>query len=250
MSTSEPFSFDSGEMSQLHFGDSLRNPQTAEVSKPVSEISAAPYLPPPVHPRRLYDEETKPTRRKPRFWAPLLAWIALCVGAAFVYEWWHFRRVPARVEPPPAAAKSADRLAPRPTVPPVVPPPATPAEPAPGEVGQQPPAPPHPPRHTEPNYPQAEVAVAPVVIHRVQPGISDGIRSRIRGRVVVPIEVRINASGRVTSAAAEDRGDAVYQYLSGRAAGAARLWRFQPARTRRGRRVASAKTIYFVFTRR
>jgi hypothetical protein len=62
--------------------------------------------------------------------------------------------------------------------------------------------------------------------------------------------VRVSESGRVTSAVPEKgRDDAVYRYLSERAASAARLWRFRPARTRAGAPVPATKTLYFVFTR-
>ena len=88
-----------------------------------------------------------------------------------------------------------------------------------------------------------------MVLHRVQPGISDGVRSRIHGRIVVPVEVRIDAAGRVTKAAARESGDSIYRYLSTRAVRAAHLWRFRPARAANGRRVAAGKTLYFVFTR-
>jgi hypothetical protein len=90
-------------------------------------------------------------------------------------------------------------------------------------------------------------AVPPVPVHEVQPGISDGIRARIESPVVVPVDVQISASGRVASAVAQGGGDSLYRYLAERAAGAARSWRFQPARSRNGTAVPSSKTIYFVF---
>ena len=91
------------------------------------------------------------------------------------------------------------------------------------------------------------IAVPAKAIHEVRPGISEGIRSRIRGTVVIAVEVRIDATGKVTSAVPQGRGDVVYTYLASRAEEAARLWRFEPARTKDGTRVASTKTVYFVF---
>jgi hypothetical protein len=201
-------------------------------------------LPPPVRLRRYPGEETVPSRRRPRFWIPLLACIALSIGAAFVYEWWKLSgpRAPARPETPRVA--SADRLAAPPVVPPAAPAPVVTPSPARPEPRRQTRAP-----RARPAGP-APVAVAPVAVHKVQPGISDAIRSRISGRLIVPVQVRVSESGRVTSAVPEKgRDDAVYRYLSTRAASAARLWRFKPARTRAGAPVPAEKTLYFVFTR-
>jgi hypothetical protein len=108
---------------------------------------------------------------------------------------------------------------------------------------------PQPPQQETP-APAPEPAVAavpPVAIHEVQPGISDGIRARIEKPVVVPVDVEISASGRVASAVPQAGGDPLYRYLAERAAGAARAWRFQPARSRNGTPVPSSKTLYFVF---
>jgi TonB family protein len=68
--------------------------------------------------------------------------------------------------------------------------------------------------------------------------------------VIVPVEVKISESGRVTSAIPEKGSGAVYDYLSTLAAGAARNWRFQPARSHSGAPVPATKTLYFVFTNR
>jgi hypothetical protein len=95
----------------------------------------------------------------------------------------------------------------------------------------------------------AAIAVPPTVLHEVHPAIPAGIRSRIHGRIVVPVQVQVASDGKVTHAAAESGGNATYRYLARRAAAAAYSWRFQPARSRGGRAVAATKTIYFVFTR-
>jgi len=90
-------------------------------------------------------------------------------------------------------------------------------------------------------------ATVPVAVHEVQPTIPDGIRSRIESPVVVPVEVHISESGRVTSAVSSSSGDGLYRYLADEAVTAARSWQFTPARARDGRPVASSKTIEFVF---
>lgn len=91
----------------------------------------------------------------------------------------------------------------------------------------------------------AEPAAA---LHEVQPEISEGIRSRIEGRVVVPVEVRISDAGSVTDAVAKGNGDSVYRYLAEQAVKAARSWRFSAAKSQWGTAVASRKTLEFVFT--
>jgi TonB family protein len=91
-------------------------------------------------------------------------------------------------------------------------------------------------------------AVPPSTVREVQPRIPAGIRSRIQGEVVIPVTVQINEKGRVTGAAAAMRGgDGLHRYLAEQAEKAARQWRFTPAKTSRGTRVASSKTVHFVF---
>ncbi len=92
------------------------------------------------------------------------------------------------------------------------------------------------------------ISVAAKAVHEMQPVVSEGIRARIRGQIIIPVTVGISASGRVVSAAPQGNGDAVYGYLASRAAEAARLWRFEPARSRNGKALASTKTLHFVFT--
>jgi hypothetical protein len=102
---------------------------------------------------------------------------------------------------------------------------------------------PRPPSHR--GVPRA--AVAAEVIHEVRPGISEAIEARLRSPVVVPINVQIDASGKVGSAVAPGDGDGVYRYLAKRAKQAARFWRFRPARGTNGEPVPSTKTLFFVF---
>jgi hypothetical protein len=92
-----------------------------------------------------------------------------------------------------------------------------------------------------------EPAVAAVAIHEVQPGISEGVQARIESPVTIPINVRIDAAGRVTAAAVHGDGDGLYRYLAERARQAARFWRFRPAVGRNGKSVPSTKTLFFVF---
>jgi hypothetical protein len=97
--------------------------------------------------------------------------------------------------------------------------------------------------------PDLRVAVPPLVVRELQPGIPEGIRSRISGRVVIPVEVEVSAYGRVVRAVAEAQtADGVHRYLAEQAVKAAREWRFAPARTKSGAPVAASKTIDFVFT--
>ena len=94
----------------------------------------------------------------------------------------------------------------------------------------------------------SRVAVPPLIVHEVQPYIPEGIRSRIRARTVIPVEVEVSERGRVLRAVAEAQsGDGVSRYLAEQAQKAARDWRFSPARTKSGTRIAASKTIDFVF---
>jgi hypothetical protein len=95
----------------------------------------------------------------------------------------------------------------------------------------------------------SRVAVPPSTVHEVQPRIPGGVRSRIRGRVEIPVEVEVSGRGRVVRAVAETQtGDSVRRYLAEQAQKAALQWRFRPARTRSGARVPASTTIRFVFT--
>ena len=95
----------------------------------------------------------------------------------------------------------------------------------------------------------ANVAVLPEPLTEIHPDIPPGIRARIRDRVVVPVEVKVTAAGRVTAASAHggSGSDGLYHYLADRAAKAARQWRFSPARSTNGKPVPAARTVYFVF---
>ncbi len=95
---------------------------------------------------------------------------------------------------------------------------------------------------------EAAVVRTPAVARReVQPEVPAGIRARVRVRTVIPVQLHINASGRVTDAAAEVVGDGLDRYLADQAAKAARRWSFAPARSRNGHAIASVKTVEFVF---
>jgi TonB family protein len=91
------------------------------------------------------------------------------------------------------------------------------------------------------------IATPAVAVREVQPQIPAGIRSRIEARTVVPVEVRVNRNGRVTSANSAGSGGGVYRYLARAAAKAARSWRFTPAKSADGRPVESRKTVQFIF---
>ena len=136
--------------------------------------------------------------------------------------------------PSPAAPSPA---APSPDASPGVPVAETPAQPGIGEASRSQPPPAH------------DAAAEPArVLQEVQPEISEGIRSRIENRLVVPVEVYVSETGTVTEAVSQGKGDAVYRYLAEEAAKAARSWRFSPAKSKSGTPVASRKRLEFVFT--
>jgi hypothetical protein len=109
-------------------------------------------------------------------------------------------------------------------------------------------------RSATPQEPPSQPATAravsgPSAVHEVQPPIPEGIRSRITDRIVIPVEVEVSAQGRVTRATPETQaGDGLRRYLGEQAQRAARQWRFTPARTKDGERVAARTTVQFVFT--
>ena len=90
----------------------------------------------------------------------------------------------------------------------------------------------------------------PSEVHVVQPKIPDGIRARIAGPVVIPVEVEVSERGHVVKAVAEkgQSDDSVHRYLAEQAQQAAMKWRFRPARMTSGDRIAASKTLRFVFT--
>jgi len=105
-------------------------------------------------------------------------------------------------------------------------------------------APPAPPAHPEP---PAHEVTPPKATHKVPPSIPDSIRPRIKGAVVIEVHVKIDATGRVTSAAPVGKHRAgIDTYLAGRAVEAAKAWRFDPAREN-GKPVPGEQTIRFPF---
>jgi len=102
------------------------------------------------------------------------------------------------------------------------------------------------------NRPPAKVATtrsatAPVVLHEVEPAISAGIRARIQARMVVPVMVNVDPSGRVIRAWSKVTGHGLERYLADASVQAARRWSFTPARSQDGSPVAATKTISFEF---
>jgi hypothetical protein len=96
----------------------------------------------------------------------------------------------------------------------------------------------------------ARVLSPPSTVHEVMPVIPEGIRSRIHEQIIIPVNVTVNESGRVTHASAlpPAGSDGLHRYLAEQAQKTAWQWRFTPARARGGTRVAADKTIHFVFT--
>jgi hypothetical protein len=112
-----------------------------------------------------------------------------------------------------------------------------------------PPAPPAQPAQLPPTTSSDEAAPGgtPAVPRReVQPYVPAGIRARVRVRTVVPVQLHIDASGRVTDAAAKGAGDGLDRYLADQSVTAARHWSFMPAKSN-GRAIASVRIVEFVF---
>jgi TonB family protein len=133
-----------------------------------------------------------------------------------------------------------------------------PAEAAPVHAAAAAPTPVPPQGATAPPVAAAQVADTPaddtarggtpaVARRQVQPAIPPGIRARVRSRIVVPVQVHIDASGRVTGAVSKSAGSGLDRYLADQAVKAARKWSFTPAHSRSGRAVASTKSVEFVF---
>jgi hypothetical protein len=101
---------------------------------------------------------------------------------------------------------------------------------------------------TEPARPPHPI-VPPAIVHEVQPRIPEGIRARISEKIVIPVNVEVSEKGRVVRALADAQtGDGIHRYLAELAQRTAREWRFAPARSQSGERVAASKMIDFVFT--
>jgi hypothetical protein len=88
----------------------------------------------------------------------------------------------------------------------------------------------------------------PAVARReLQPDVPAGIQARVPVRTVIPVQLKIDASGRVTGATAKVAGHGLDRYLADQAVKAALQWSFAPAHSRNGRAIASVKTVEFVF---
>ena len=106
------------------------------------------------------------------------------------------------------------------------------------------------PAGTAPAPPEtaSRVVKPPSVLRQLQPTIPEGIRSRLTEPVVISVKVEVNEKGRVVAATVESQSeDGLHRYLEEKALKAAREWRFTPARTKAGVRVAAGKTVEFVF---
>jgi proteasome lid subunit RPN8/RPN11 len=105
---------------------------------------------------------------------------------------------------------------------------------------------PEPPPTTQPEQ-TAAGGTSAVARREVQPDVPAGILARVRVRTVVPVQLYIDASGRVTGASAKGARHGLDRYLADLAVKAARRWSFVPAHSRNGSAIASAKTVEFVF---
>ncbi len=88
-----------------------------------------------------------------------------------------------------------------------------------------------PPKPAPPEEPAPDNGAKRAAIHEVQPSVPAGIRNRLTHQLEIPVIVRINARGTVTSASTSPTGDGLRRYLAQEAVKAARQWRFAPART-------------------
>ncbi len=79
------------------------------------------------------------------------------------------------------------------------------------------------------------------------PVISSGAQRTVQGKVRVQIEVRVDATGKVTEARFKTAGPS--RYFAERALEAARQWKFQPP-VKNGQAVASVWVVKFMIGRR
>jgi hypothetical protein len=114
-------------------------------------------------------------------------------------------------------------------------------DPAPTSVHTPVPAP--PPARPKP----LPATVPPALVLQAEPDVPPGIRARIEQPVVINVDVRIDATGKVSAAKAQGDGDVVYRFLAERATLAAQSSRFRPARAADGTHVPSAAILTFVF---
>ena len=84
------------------------------------------------------------------------------------------------------------------------------------------------------------------VVHQVLPEVPQKARDTIQGQVRVGVRVGVDPSGRVADATLDSPGPS--RYFAGLALGAARSWKFEPARVN-GRAVSSEWTLRFEFER-
>ncbi|MBN9663935.1 MAG: hypothetical protein J0H49_37390 [Acidobacteria bacterium] len=95
--------------------------------------------------------------------------------------------------------------------------------------------------------PAALPAIPAAPIYEMQPTVPEGVRARIRTPITVPVQVNVDAQGRVSGSAAKGDGDGVYRFLAERAAVAAQSWKFRPARSAGGAAMPSTQVVYFTF---
>ena len=86
----------------------------------------------------------------------------------------------------------------------------------------------------------------PVPLRQVRPVLPDNVKSMLTSRASVKVRIQVDASGRVTGAEPLTTGGSLDRVLSSAAAGAAKMWVFEPAREG-DRRVPSELTVEFTF---
>lgn len=205
-------------------------PAVAAVPAPevnAEQVSAPTYT--------LPECETPPERASWLLWSIALTGLLLALVAT--YLWW---QVSERIDSLQAASAPPSRSFTPAQVPAApVEPPAPPAAAASDATPSNQSPPPEAPAA------DARVAVQAEPIDRVEPKVPEGVRARISGRMEIPLRVAIDRAGRVTSVQSPRQGDSLYQFVALAAIKAARQTRFQPAKAKDGKPVASTRTIVY-----
>ena len=205
-------------------------PETAQQPEPVppAEIAPPPAVAPPQETARLI--ETNMPETPPRFrgrHAVLITGAVLLVGIGAAVL------IHSRQTPPPPASIVEQSPAPEASAAPPTPSEAAPAPPSLPKPAPEAPATPQAP----PPASAAQGATNGAVVKRVLPDVPAKAQQTIHGKVVVNVQVTVDANGDVSDAVSDPPGTS--KYFTRLAVEAAREWKFTPG--------ASAWTLRFVF---
>ena len=178
---------------------------------PVADVAAAAVVEPPI-------VKSRSSQARPRRWiiVPIVAavlFLAALVGSKLLSN---RQSSPAPETPPTSAQKPADIPAPSPA-----------------------------PTIAQSNTAQSGI-VRGGVVQQIMPDVSRGAQSTITGHVKVEVRVAVDAAGNVAQAQLVSPGPS--HYFAEKALGAARRWKFTPARVN-GRATASEWLLRFQFGR-